>query len=82
MIFVDDNLRFVRSQDKCIFLLACVEKQYLKQCGFTSILNDFFHTIEQPPTDGLSLVIDENTRVFKGSLLLICGDTLGEKCLS
>lgn len=59
-------------------LLACVEKQHLKQYGFMPVLNDFFHAIEELQTNGITVVIDENARIFKGSLFLICGDILGE----
>ncbi|CAF1671014.1 unnamed protein product [Rotaria magnacalcarata] len=68
--------RFVRSQDRRVFLLACIEKKYLKQYGFTPVLDDFFHAIGELETNGLSLVIDEKTHVFRGSLLLLCGDIL------
>lgn len=43
------------------------------------VLNDFFHAIEELQTNGITVVIDENARIFKGSLFLICGDILGEK---
>jgi len=61
-----------------VFLLACSEKQYLKQYGFVPVLEDFFQTIEQLETDGLSIIIDQKTYVFHGSLFLVCGDLLGK----
>ncbi|CAF3734124.1 unnamed protein product [Rotaria socialis] len=69
--------RFVRSQDRCVFLLACIEKQHLKQYGFTIVLDDFFRTIEELQTHGIPVTINEKIHIFKGSLLLICGDILG-----
>ncbi|CAF5088503.1 unnamed protein product [Rotaria sp. Silwood1] len=62
--------------DVC-FCWLVVKKKYLKQYGFVPVLEDFFQTIEQLETDGLSIIIDQKAYVFQGSLFLVCGDLLG-----
>ncbi|CAF1150707.1 unnamed protein product [Didymodactylos carnosus] len=54
--------RYVRSQDRCMMLLASVEKKYAKKHGFKGVLSDFFDSIKQLQSsrDGLRRISRPN----------------------
>ncbi|CAF0862341.1 unnamed protein product [Didymodactylos carnosus] len=84
-----NNSRYLRSQDRCIHLLACADKCDIVEFGLGDLLRDFIDSVNNLQRDGNDINVkhpqNNNSSYFttipttmnlKGSLLVIVGDLL------